>query len=238
MYDADNIIEVTRTAVSNIARIDNAIDEALTPIKDYTDTIADVVSPIRAIAGFYSLAKRRKFKSFLSAYAKKVNSGIPVEEIVQRIKPYLANPKNIELIAEIIDSAINAKSVNCSTILGYFAGEILSESKETEYKDFIVINALESLIDDDLDYFLRLYEHIPADKRYEKYRVCNMAEELYTLNLDIFRLEVTLEKLKNTHIVGFDIGGHGNVGNAWGSFLFNENTDYFYSIVKRSGVVI
>lgn len=231
MKDTDGIIAVTELAISKIDQLDDVIDKALAPVKDYTGTLSDVISPVRALVGFYSLAKRMKFKRFLKAYANAINSEIRPTELTPRLQKYLTTDKNIEFVVETIESAMNAKSVKCSGILGFFAGCIIRGSKDVEYKDFIVINALANLIDEDLDYFAKLYQHIPSEKRYKNYRVCDMLEELRSLGLDRFHLELTLEKLKNNHIVGFDAGGLGNVGNAWGAFRFNENTDYFYNLL-------
>lgn len=236
MNDSKDIIELTKAAVSHLAELDDAIDKALAPVKDYTDTFSDVVGPIRALVGFYTLARRRKFKAFLKSYAERVHQQIKPDELVPKLQGYLQNPQNVELIAETVDSAISAQVARCSSILGFFAGEILSGNKDAEYRDFIVINALENLVDQDLDSFVALYEHLPGDARYQHHRLYEMKEDIEKLGLGRFQLELTVEKLKNHHIVGFDVGGLGNVGNAWGAFQFNENSDYFYSLIKKCGL--
>lgn len=236
MNDAKDIIQLTQAAVSKMSDIEDIIDSTLSPITDYTDTVSELVTPVRALVGFYSLAKRRKFKAFLKTYAERVHSNINPDHLVIRLERYLRNTKNLELISEIVDSAIDAHSVECSSILGFFAGEILSGDKQAEYSDFIVINALESLVDEDIKYFITLFESIPQEKRYEHYRVYEMNADIAKLGLERFHLELTLEKLKNNHIIGFDVGGLGNLGNSWGAFKFNEITDYFYTLLKKCGV--
>jgi len=236
MNDAKDIIAITKFVTSEVARIDDVVDYVLAPINDYTDTLGDVVAPIRALVGFHNLYRRLKLKSFLRKYAERVRTGLSAADLVPELEKYLSKLKNVELIAQIIDQAVTAKSVRCSGILGFFAGDILSNSTDASYKDFLVINGLSNLIDEDIDNFVSLYEHFSNEKRSKGLRIYDMKEELKPLNIHPFQLELTVEKLKAVLLLGFDVGGYGSVGNAWGAFTFNENSDYFYSLIKKCAI--
>jgi hypothetical protein len=236
MDDVKDIIAITRFVASEVERIDDVVDNALAPIKDYTDTLGDIVGPIRALAGFHNLARRIRLKGFLKNYAESVRRGNSPDELVPKLEKYLSKLKNIELIAQTIEQAVAAKSVRCSCILGFFAGDILSNSTDAAYKDFLVINGLSNLVDEDIDNFVSLYEHFSNEQRNKDLRIYDLKEELKALEVDPFQLELTVEKLKANLLLGFDVGGYGNVGNAWGAFTFNDNSDYFYSLIKKCGI--
>lgn len=236
--EAKEIIDFTEI-VSRIKEIDNLIDEYLTEYKDYKDTASEIISPIKSVLSIWTLAKRLKFKSFLKHYAKQVDQkAVELDEIISQLKQYLSNAKNVEFIAESIDSAINSKSVLCSGILGYYTGMILLDTKKLEYKDFIVINALKIMVDDDVKNLVKLY--IFLNKSEQEYRIYDLINEsaFKVLGLDSIEIELTIEKLKSVQAIGYAMGGLGDFGNAWGAFKFNQNTHYLYKIIQNSKILI
>jgi len=209
---------------------------------EYIDRIIEQLAPIQEIggvaAGVYNLwnfAKLQKFKRFLKRYAKSFQEESVTEEKIQKLKDYLKNERNLVFVSETIDNAIHAQSAVCSAILGGYAGQILAKTKEITYKDLIVINALRMLNDFDLEQFLFLYRFITnrGDGKDLSYRIYDLQTEVEELGQSPFSLEVTIEKLKNWQLLGYDVGGLSNVGNAWGAFKFNEYTHYFYEIVQQ-----
>lgn len=64
----------------------------------------------------------------------------------------MEDEQNLEFTAELIESSIHTKSSKCSAILGYFAAIIRTETKELEYKDYVVMNVLKTMIDKDVIY--------------------------------------------------------------------------------------
>ncbi|WP_062398889.1 hypothetical protein [Methanogenium cariaci] len=178
-----------------------------------------------------------KFKAFLKFMYS--NSTFK-ESDRQKMYGYLENPKNCILISEIIDSAINSKSLRCSAILGYYAGKILSEQKPVEYKDHLVINGLRVMFDEDLEIFCGVYEYYlkyPDNYKHNDCsfaRISDMMDNFDNPSFTQSDAEISFEKLKGVQLVGYDMGGTNSVGNAWGSFLFNKYSDYFYEIVKES----
>lgn len=55
------------------------------------------------------------------------------------------------------------------------------------------------------------------------------------LGFRINELEMTIDKLKNVQVFSYDIGGMNNVGNAWGAFEINENSDHLWNVITDSG---
>ncbi|MEH6949634.1 hypothetical protein V7068_21855, partial [Bacillus sp. JJ634] len=94
--------------------------------------------------------------------------------------------------------------------------------------DMVILNALKIMNNKDLDYFCLLYEHFSNKEvpEYTSLRVHDLKEEFNSLAVPIFECENTIEKLKGVQVIGYDAGGLGGVGNAWGSFKFNENSHY------------
>lgn len=167
-----------------------------------------------------------------------VNNKEIKENIIKKLGSYLKKDKNIEFIQETINSAINAKSIRCSGILGYYSGIIISKSKELEYKDYAIINALRIMIDKDLSNFVKLYDYIVTHQMTdEMIRTYDINNELEShLQVNIFELEQTIEKLKNIQLFSFSIGGYGDSGNSWGTFKVNDNTTYLYEIIRNSNM--
>ena len=72
MDTGKEIIEFTKQVLGNVAKLDNVIDKALEPIKDYTDTIGDIISPIKSLIAISNLKKRLTLKSFVVNYANQL----------------------------------------------------------------------------------------------------------------------------------------------------------------------
>ncbi len=154
----NNLIDISKELRLNIEKIDDIVDDYFAPIKDYTDTISDVFTPIKAIQSLYTINKKRRFKKFLKAYAQGLNSENFKDVIsIDRLKVYLKNEKNLNFLTEVIESAINAKSMYGSILLGNYAGQILSNEHNITFKDIITIEALRSLNDYEFSCFARIY---------------------------------------------------------------------------------
>jgi hypothetical protein len=78
-----------------------------------------------------------------------------------------------------------------------------------------------------------LNTYFPVHHNDHNYRIYDKRDELKSFGKDPFKLEQTIEKLKADLLLGFDVGGYCLTGNAWGSFTFNENSAYLYSLIKK-----
>ncbi|MFL0198691.1 hypothetical protein ACJDU8_24505 [Clostridium sp. WILCCON 0269] len=233
------IIETTQYMLDK--DIKNAVEDIVCFLGNYSEEIK-ILGEVSTIAklGFsiYKSVSQRKYKAFLIKYANTVNNKEIKENIIKKLGSYLKKNKNIEFIQETIDSAINAKSIRCAGILGCYSGIIISKSKELEYKDYAIINALRIMIDKDLSNFVKLYDYIVANKMADEIiRTYDINNELEShLQVNIFELEQTIEKLKNIQLFSFSIGGYGDSGNSWGTFKVNDNTTYLYEIIRNSNI--
>ena len=116
--------------------------------------------------------------------------------------------------------------------MGYYAGLLLKNSQAINYQDTVVLNALKIMTKNDLENFLILYRAFSTTGGI--IRVHDKEKEFLALGVPIFEMENTMEKMKNVQVFGYDIGGFGGVGNAWGAIKFNDNTHYFYKILLKS----
>lgn len=231
-------IKLITDLVKHASWLDDKIDDVIEPYKDYTETIQDIVMPLKILMPAISLAKGIKFKRFLRKFAEKVNEGTVGEEFLGRLNSYLQREANLEHIADIISSSVETKSSICSAILGYYAGLTLNDSSIICYKDMVILNALKIMNNSDINNFLLVFERFNETNRsVNSQRVHDLKEEFEGFGVSVFELENTIEKLKSIQVIGYDVGGLGGVGFAWGSFKFNENTQYLYDVIKKSGVM-
>ena len=191
-----NLIDLSKDLLSNIEKIDDLVDQYFAPIKDYTDTISDVFAPIKAIHSLYTIQKKRRFKSFLKSYSQSLNTENFESEIsIERLKAYLKNEKNFNFLTETIESAINSKSVYGSILLGFYAGQILSNEQAITFKDTIIIEALKSLNDYEFSCFARIYNVAHPGAEEINIKSCVQGKEL------IYFCMLTIEKLVQLRVV-------------------------------------
>ena len=154
---------------------------------------------------------------------------------MRKMREYLNNEKTLIYISDLIASSVQSQSADCSGVMGYYASLLLKNSQVINYQDMVVLNALKIMTKKDLENFLKLYGAFSNSEGI--IRVIDKENEFQEFGVPIFEMENTMEKMKNVQVFGYDIGGIGGVGNAWGAFKFNDNTRYFYDILMKSGVV-
>jgi hypothetical protein len=160
-----DIIDISRNIIDNIEKLDDIIDSYFEPVKDLTDTASDIFAPVKAVNALYTFNKKRKFKKFLKSYALGLNEyGSNALSDAEKLKTYLKEEKNFNFLTDTIENAINSKSVFGSMILGYYAGQILSEAKAVNYKDLIIIEGIKELNDIELSCFVRIYNRADLSK--------------------------------------------------------------------------
>lgn len=234
MSDSKEIVRFTKY-LNQVENFDDALDKFFEPFKDYTDTLSDIVMPVKSFITLATLAKKLKFKSFLKKYGEAIQKEEVSEDYFILLESYLQKRENFELVAEIIDSSIESKSTKCSALLGYYSAQILINLIDVEYKNLVIINALRIMVDKDLVHFIAIFKQFRSSEN-KKFRVHNMKEDFIKMGFPIFELENTIEKLKNIQVYGYDVGGIGNTGNAWAAFEFNQNTDHLWEVIVNSGI--
>ncbi|PSR54703.1 hypothetical protein AHMF7605_14895 [Adhaeribacter arboris] len=111
------IIRMTKSAIEKLPELDNLIDKAIEPIKDYTDTLGDLASPVKAFLSIASLRRRIALKAFLTNYANSLSNGYEIDkDEITKLENYFSKSENIQFVSEIIENGIQAKSIKCSSI--------------------------------------------------------------------------------------------------------------------------
>ena len=244
MNEGKEIIEFTREILKNGAELDNIIDSALEPIKDYTDTLGDIITPFKSLISIYNLKKRMTFKSFVINYSKQINSQYEIDKNeTNKLLSFFENKKNVIYISDIIDNAINAKSLKSTALLGVIAGNFIKEKDKITYDCLSVIDSLKVMTDFDLENFVELYEYLKttetAHEQTNEYRTRDFykAENTNKPAVEKKSLELTIEKLKQTNGLTYNSGGIGQSGNSKGSFETNEITSKLYKLIKETKVI-
>jgi hypothetical protein len=244
MDTGKEIIQFTKGLLENLPKIDDIIDKALEPIKDYTDTFGDIASPIKALVSISNLRKKLTLKSFIKNYASELTNGFEItKDETLKLESFFKEKKNIQFVAETIDNAINAKSLKCSAILGSIAGIIIKNKIELDFIYLSLIESLKMMTDKDLGNFVMLYEYLPiigiAHDQTDEYRTRDFykVENVNQIQTDKLSLDSTIEKLKRTDALTYNAGGIGQSGNGKGCFEINEVTKKLYEIIKVTQIL-
>ena len=144
-----SLINFTKNAIENIENLDDWVDIHTEDIKDYTDTASDVIAPVKSFFSIIRFVKSRKFKAFLKSYAKEIRDkeGKISEQYSEKLRVYLKDSKNLNMIYEGIDASINSNSVYSASCIGHIAGKQMAGMYQTNNKILILINAFKNLND-------------------------------------------------------------------------------------------
>lgn len=241
------LISFTKKAITLFPRLDDIVDKLIEPVKDYTDTLADLGLPIKTVLSIVSYRQRLMLKSFLKNYANCLLEDYELDQKeIEKLEGYLSKKENLQFISEIIESGVQAKAIKCSAILGVLAGRTLKEKQELNDRDVVMIETLSAIHDIDLMNFAELIESYRALHRNNnwdfktEFRTLEMYErgpKWTTLKVSKASLELTIEKLKRTGALSFGAGGIGSVGNARGAFVFSPYTEALYTLIRQTKVL-
>jgi len=144
--------------------LENIPEGAMECISESLATFREVGNTVSEFNGYFGLIKvgidkRRetKCKRFLEGLAARIYSdeGLNAADH-QKLEKLLSNDKNNELVIDILEEALNSVSYMSSKILGVIAGGILKDSRDYNYKDWIIVNGLKNMNDWDIENFKRL----------------------------------------------------------------------------------
>jgi hypothetical protein len=244
MDTGKEIIEFTKHVLDKAAKFDDVIDKALEPVKDYTDTIGDIISPIKSLIAISNLKKRVTLKAFVVNYANQLYGDYEInDEETLKLQNFFKDKKNIAYISDIIDSAINSKSLKATAILGAIAGRLIKEKGKLNYDYLSIIDTLRIMTDYDIDNFTVLYEYLQivgtSHDQTDEYRTRDFYDEENSnkIQLDRNSLELTIEKMKRTNCLTYSEGGIGQAGNSKGSFEIDDTTIELYRLIKTTQIV-
>lgn len=230
----DEIIQISKELFEKISHLDDTIDNYFEDVKDLTDTASDLLKPIQGFKKLYDRVRIIKFRRFLRAYASQLeNSFDSPDDLTSKMAIYLGSEKNLSFVYETIDSALNTKSVICSGILGYLAGQILSRQLEPNMYDIIYINALRNLNDFELKSTIEILDNT---KDWSQNQTVS-TNTYFSKNVESY--EYTVQRLKGLLIVRETIGGTAgsiSLGQSfWGTYKLNKISEGFLKLIKESG---
>lgn len=222
-----NLFDISKNLIENINNIDDLIDSYFEPVKDITDTVEDIFSPIKAIHSLYTLNKKRKFKNFLKSYAINLNPSSFDLKNTERLKIYLKDEKNFNFLNNVIESAVNSKSIFGSIILGQYAACILSEEKILTFKELLIVDGLRELNDYELSSFIKIYD------------VADLSKMVYFEQLKIkgskFFCELTIEKLIQLRWIEKDYNTYMGSSKSF-NFTSGECAEEVFFLIKDTDV--
>lgn len=228
--------------IESLQEFDDIVDGLLAPVKDYTDTVSDLNAPIKAMKTIYQIRKKYQLKSFIKGYYIGIGEQKTDEEARTKLRNLFADDQNILTVSEIIESALSALSVKCSSMLGVVAGRLLTtDSKIVDNMTYVIVSSLRQLTDKDLEVFDQLYSSIEKgvikgrkSGHYTEYRMRDVFKEVNKETLPFERelVELVIEKLKNYGILSYSVGGIGSYGNARGAFIVTEYSDELVKLYR------
>lgn len=243
MASAQQIIEFSRNVLTNLSKLDDVLDKTLEPITDYTDTIQDISTPIKSFIAIIDFKRKLNLKAFIKSYSKELGESYEInEKETIKLKNFFENKKNIIYISDIIDSAIQSKSLKSTSLLGVVAAKFIKDKNTINYIDLSIIESLRVMNDFDLENFKSLYEYLSKiyneNKESNEFRTKDFYEKQNpkTINMDRESLELTIEKLKRTNGLTYSVGGIGLIGNAKGAFEINQTTEKLYKLIKETKI--
>ena len=230
----DNLRANITTLISTVF----ASKDIIQILSDGSSAIGDASNAYSLVRGIYRTVEDHKIRAFVTNLHEAVYSDQNRTKVdSQQIVEYLSNRRTEQIIAEIIDASLHSHSLQCSALLGTFAGGILANQKEIDYQDNVIISALHVMNDDDLHNFFALYtmirEHpnIGSEEGAQCRRISDFSKDVENAGVRRFDMEMTVEKLKNVQAIGYDIGGTGGLGHSWGAFVFNENSERLFELL-------
>lgn len=229
--------------IKEIGNIDDIIDGMLEPIKDYTDTAEDILSPVKSMLSIYNLRKKVQLKKFLKGFHIKIELETTNKEVLRnKLSKYLSDRKNVLYLSEMIENGLASRSLKCTSILGYIAGKQILIKEEIDYVDEVLIYSLTQINDFDLDTIEILkakeiaYKSIGREFEGEtEYRIRDILKEIPDIDFvhEIPRILSSIEKLKREQILNYGGGGIGSYGNSNGSFIFGTISERLLEYMSK-----
>ena len=141
----------------------------------------------------------------------------------EKLDDYLCKENNISFIYNTIRKSLTANSLKCTELLGVIVGKLLRNQIEMTQENIIIINALHSLTDYDLNNFYKIYKIIFQT---EKNRI--RLDKLY-MEIKKEEIEISIISLVNSQVLFQDFVTI-QQGMRWG----DENIDPLNTIMKDS----
>ena len=194
------------------------------PLEDWNDMLEKSSKILGGLHRIYSFAQLYAFEKFLKGISSQISIDNPLTpKDKEKLDDYLCKENNISFIYNTIRKSLTANSLKCTELLGVIVGKLLRNQIEMTQENIIIINALHSLTDYDLNNFYKIYKIIFQT---EKNRL--RLDKLY-MEIKKEEIEISIISLVNSQVLFQDFVTI-QQGMRWG----DENTDSLNTIMKDS----
>ena len=194
------------------------------PLEDWNDMLEKSSKILGGLHRIYSFAQLYAFEKFLKGISSQISIDNPLTpKDKEKLDDYLCKENNISFIYNTIRKSLTANSLKCTELLGVIVGKLLREQIEMTQENIIIINALHSLTDYDLNNFYKIYKIIFQT---EKNRI--RLDKLY-MEIKKEEIEISIISLVNSQVLFQDFVTI-HQGMRWG----DENIDPLNTIMKDS----
>ena len=194
------------------------------PLEDWNDMLEKSSKILGGLHRIYSFAQLYAFEKFLKGISSQISIDNPLTpKDKEKLDDYLCKENNISFIYNTIRKSLTANSLKCTELLGVIVGKLLREQIEMTQENIIIINALHSLTDYDLNNFYKIYKIIFQT---EKNRI--RLDKLY-MEIKKEEIEISIISFVNSQVLFQDFVTI-QQGMRWG----DENIDSLNTIMKDS----
>ena len=212
-----NWLENINTNINNFKILD-------APLEDWNDMLEKSSKILGGLHRIYSFAQLYAFEKFLKGISSQISIDNPLTpKDKEKLDDYLCKEDNISFIYNTIRKSLTANSLKCTELLGVIVGKLLRKQIEMTQENIIIINALHSLTDYDLNNFYKIYKIIFQT---EKNRI--RLDKLY-IEIKKEEIEISIISLVNSQVLFQDFVTI-HQGMRWG----DENIDPLNTIMKDS----
>ena len=212
-----NWLENINTNINNFKILD-------APLEDWNDMLEKSSKILGGLHRIYSFAQLYAFEKFLKGISSQISIDNPLTpKDKEKLDDYLCKENNISFIYNTIRKSLTANSLKCTELLGVIVGKLLRKQIEMTQENIIIINALHSLTDYDLNNFYKIYKIIFQT---EKNRI--RLDKLY-MEIKKEEIEISIISLVNSQVLFQDFVTI-QQGMRWG----DENIDSLNTIMKDS----
>ena len=212
-----NWLENINTNINNFKILD-------APLEDWNDMLEKSSKILGGLHRIYSFAQLYAFEKFLKGISSQISIDNPLTpKDKEKLDDYLCKEDNISFIYNTIRKSLTATSLKCTELLGVIVGKLLRKQIEMTQENIIIINALHSLTDYDLNNFYKIYKIIFQT---EKNRI--RLDKLY-MEIKKEEIEISIISFVNSQVLFQDFVTI-QQGMRWG----DENIDSLNTIMKDS----
>ncbi|MFA1778831.1 DNA-directed RNA polymerase [Bacillus amyloliquefaciens] len=124
---------------------------------DYVEMFSEISPMLKFAKNIFDFAQEIKFNMFLKGFNE---NDIPLDQQIQKLRKYIDNPIRAEFIANTINKILAANSSEACLIIGTILNSVVNENKDIEHEKLVVINALASFFNHDIQNFRKILDYI------------------------------------------------------------------------------